>query len=317
MGLPGSPVEAPEQKITSLANWGSLLWFTLADSHFVYRADLTALEMASVAESGRGYPSSIDANATSVAWTEWVPKPGRHSSWRVMTQTATGDLPTSLVDEATDTRTGSLYDLSSVLDLNGDAIAYTAGAPTTENPLASAIRYGDLTHDEPFHEFETDLVPFDIAIGPSGVLYSMGAVNPDAFGEIIDPKLMIYGAGSDAPQPVAEVAFHVALDGDRMVWTAPNAVFTASVGSTEQTSLTDSAIDASLPIAAAEGLVTWSEATSDGRHALLVWDSESGAAYQVAASDSPFVTSIGGGWLAWSAGESVDAVSLEELRGAF
>ena len=105
-----------------------------------------------------------------------------------------------------------------MLDLNGDAIAYTAGAPTTVNPLASAIRYGDLGQDEPFHQFETDLVPYDVAIGESGVLYSIGSVDPEAFGEIVDPKLMIYGAGSDAPQPVADDAFSVALGGDRMVW---------------------------------------------------------------------------------------------------
>jgi hypothetical protein len=246
-----------------------------------------------------------------------VPKPGRHSSWRVITQAAAGDSPASLIDESAATRTGSLYDISSVLDLNGDAIAYTAGAPTTENPLASAIRYGNLRQDEPFHEFETDLVPYDVAIAESGVMYSMGAVDPNAFGEIVDPKLMIYVAGSDAPQPVAQDAFSVALDGDRMVWTSGDQVLTALVGATEHTILSESASGASFPVAAAEGLVTWSEAATEGGHALMVLDSESGACYQVDASGSPFVSSIGGSWLAWSSPESVRAVSLEELRAAF
>ena len=275
--------------------------------------------MGTAAEAGRGYPSSIDTNGDNAAWVEWIPKPGRHSSWRIMSQEAT-DLvdvgPTFLVDEASDTRTGSLYDIASVLDLNGDAIAYSAGAPTAANPLASAIRYGNLSQDEPFHQFETDLVPYDIAIGESGVLFSMGAVNPEAFGEIVDPKLMFYPAGSDAPQAVAEDAFNVALDGDRRVWASPNQVITALVGSADQVVLSEAPVDAA-HAAAAERLVAWSEAASNETHLLQIWDSETGATYLLAESPSPFALSIGGGWIAWVTGQALSAVRIEDLRAAF
>ena len=92
---------------------------------------------------------------------------------------------------------------------------------------------------------------------------------------------------------------------------------TSLVGATEHTILGESVSDSSLPVAAAEGLVTWSEGATDGGHALMVLDSESGASYQVDASKSPFLSSIGGGWLAWSAGGSVRGVSLDELRASF
>ena len=310
-------VALPISGIGSIATWGPIAWYTTPESHNVYRVDFERAAIDVVAEAGRGFPSSIDANESSVAWSEWLPKPGRHSSWRVITQVAAGDVPPVLVDKSTDTSRASLYDISPVLDLNGAAIAYTAGAPSGDNPLAFAVRYGSLGQAEPFHELETDLVPYDVAISDSGVVYSEGQVDPDAFGVIVDPKLLIYRAGSNAPQEVADDAYRVALDGDRMVWTSEDQVLTAIVGAADHATLSDSVSGSSLAVAAAEGLVTWSDATSDGRHRLMVWDLGSGATYQADESSSPLLTSIGGGWLAWSDGETVRGISIDELRASF
>jgi hypothetical protein len=210
-------VDVPDLRVGSLANWGTTAWYTVDDSHRVYEVDLVSGAVNVVAEAGRGFPSSIDTNGRIVAWSEWIPKPGRHSSWRIMLMELERSFAYAYA-KSSDTRTGKYYDLGSVLDLSGDLLAYSIGVPNPEQPDGSAVVVSEPFSSERDQTLALSQFPFDLSVSESVLAVSYGAVDPEAFGVIVDPMLAIDNMPLDAPQPAAERATNVAVDEDRIVW---------------------------------------------------------------------------------------------------
>ncbi len=325
--------------VARMTNWGPVVWYTPLDRHRVERLDLLDGARETVSRTGTAIPWNIDTNGSAVVWGEWDPRPGRHSGWRVVQlEIATGKR--SAVDEGISGRSLELDDMSTALDVDGDLVAYSVDAPTSDNPLASAIVVRRISTGGEVRRIETQFIPYDVAINGGGtVLYSEGKVNTDAFDMVYETRLMVSTTDEPASRFVSDYAYEVALDGDRLMWNEfpPN----GTIGPTTEERVMSATLPDIQPVeisrpyelpgvggshysVAAEGIASWSEA-SDHSHHLIVWDAASGDARRIADAGTVFVSSIGGGWVVWhvymerSPGDEVNGmfgVSLNDLRQA-